>query len=74
MKQCLLSLKDAKDSNGEGEVYGFITIGQVWRMLGHDGKSFKLTREFIAIFKRMDDNQAEWMGNCSVLVNCILSH
>ena len=67
-------VEDAKDSNGEGEVYGFITTGQVWRMLGYDGKSFKLTREFMAIFERMDDDQAEWMGNCSVLVNCILSH
>jgi len=33
MKQCLLSLKDAADNNGGGEVYGFVTTGDSWRMI-----------------------------------------
>ena len=32
MKQCLLSLKDMGDNNGGGEVYGFVTTGESWRM------------------------------------------
>lgn len=32
MKQCLLAMKNARDNNGGGEVYGFVTIatGDTW--------------------------------------------
>ena len=40
MKQCLLALQDARDNNGEGKVYGFITVGDHWRMLCYDGSKF----------------------------------
>ena len=42
MKQCLLALKDMKDSNsGGGEVYGFITTGEVWQMLSSTVRLFR---------------------------------
>ncbi|KAF8472744.1 hypothetical protein BDZ91DRAFT_715716 [Kalaharituber pfeilii] len=31
MKQCLLSMKDIRDNNGYGGVYGFITRGEFWK-------------------------------------------
>ena len=36
MKQCLLAAKDMKYSNGEGKVYGFVTMGEQWQMLEYD--------------------------------------
>lgn len=36
-KQCFLSLKDMRDNNGGGSVYGFITTGDSWRMVSYDG-------------------------------------
>ncbi|KAF8538993.1 hypothetical protein BDD12DRAFT_883625 [Trichophaea hybrida] len=39
MKQCLLSMKDMRDVNDGGEVYGFVRTGETWRMLKYDGKS-----------------------------------
>ena len=38
LKQCLLSLKDTRDQDGGGAVYGFITTGVLWQMLRYDGK------------------------------------
>jgi len=38
IKQLLLSLKDARSSNGGGVVYGFVTTGQYWQMFSYDGR------------------------------------
>ncbi|KAF8533426.1 hypothetical protein BDD12DRAFT_487215 [Trichophaea hybrida] len=38
MKQCLLAMKDMRNSNGEGKVYGFVTTGEQWQMLEYDEK------------------------------------
>lgn len=35
MKQCLLSMKDMRDNNGGGKVYGFVTFGEIWRMISY---------------------------------------
>jgi hypothetical protein len=45
MNQCLLAMKDTRDINGGGEVYGFVTTGKAWRMLKYDGTSFELTEK-----------------------------
>ncbi|KAG0642115.1 pyridoxal phosphate-dependent transferase [Tuber brumale] len=37
IKPCFLSLKAMRDSNGGGTVYGFVTIGNSWRMISFDG-------------------------------------
>ena len=48
LKQCLLSLKDARDQNSGGVVYGFITTGESWRMLRYDG-TFQMTNKMDVI-------------------------
>ncbi|KAF8471319.1 hypothetical protein BDZ91DRAFT_846885 [Kalaharituber pfeilii] len=41
MKQVLLAMKDSRDANGEGSIYGFMTMGDDWQMAIHDGSTFK---------------------------------
>ncbi|RPA93666.1 hypothetical protein L873DRAFT_1511851 [Choiromyces venosus 120613-1] len=48
MNQCLLSLKDMRDNNGGGEVYGFITTGETWQMLRNDDKE-KWIKDYSAL-------------------------
>lgn len=35
VNQCLLSIKDMWDTNRAGEVYGFTTTGDDWRMFSY---------------------------------------
>ena len=42
MKQCLLGMKDARDNNGGGIVYGFVTAGEHWEMIRYDGSTFEM--------------------------------
>ncbi|KAI5839536.1 hypothetical protein DFP73DRAFT_561246, partial [Morchella snyderi] len=71
MKQCLLSMKDARDNNGGGEVYGFVTTGESWQMLKYDGASFQITRKIDVLFQGMDQERELWMKDYSVLVGCM---
>jgi hypothetical protein len=73
MKECLLAMKDMRDNNGGGEVYGFITIGEYWRMLRYDGKEFCITRDIHVLFQGMDQEKekANWMKDYSVIVDCM---
>ncbi|KAI5800494.1 hypothetical protein FPQ18DRAFT_301119 [Pyronema domesticum] len=71
LKQCLLSLKDARDNSGEGEVYGFVTTGEQWQMIRHDGTSFTMTNKVMATFGTMEEEKEKWMKECSILVDCI---
>ncbi|RPA93688.1 hypothetical protein L873DRAFT_1645810, partial [Choiromyces venosus 120613-1] len=71
MKQCLLSLKDIRDNNGGGEVYGFITTGETWQMLRYDGTSFQKSWKMRVEFGTMEEDQEEWMKDCSILVDCM---
>jgi hypothetical protein len=48
MKQCLLSLKDMRDGNGGGTVYGFTITGTIWR-------TFQTTNEILALFDLMGE-------------------
>ncbi|KAA8892730.1 hypothetical protein FN846DRAFT_924087 [Sphaerosporella brunnea] len=73
MKQCLLSLKDARDNNGGGAVYGFVTTGENWRMIRYDGTSFRKTRNIMAVFDGMNEDKELWMKDCSVLVDCLFA-
>jgi len=43
MKQCLLAMKDMRDNNGVGKVYGFITIGDSWRMFSYNGTEWQMS-------------------------------
>ncbi|KAF8434035.1 hypothetical protein BGX38DRAFT_179554 [Terfezia claveryi] len=71
IKQCLLSLKDMRDNNGAGKVYGFITIGESWRMLSYDGTSFETTQKIHLLFEGMEQEKERWMKDYSILVDCI---
>ncbi|KAF8439592.1 hypothetical protein BDZ91DRAFT_755703 [Kalaharituber pfeilii] len=71
MKQCLLSLKDARDNNGPGEVFGFVTTGKQWQMIRYDGTSFVVTEEFAALFGTMEVNEKRWIDNYSDVVDCM---
>ena len=73
MKRCLLLLKDARDNNGEGEVYGFVTTGQMWQMIRYDGASFTMTRVITAVFGGMDEDRVEWVRGSLVLVDCVIA-
>lgn len=71
MEQCLLAMKDMRDSNGRGKVYGFITNGKSWQMLGYDGASFQMTEEMVVLFHTMDGDKERWIRDYSVLVDCM---
>ncbi|KAF8456127.1 hypothetical protein BDZ91DRAFT_745830 [Kalaharituber pfeilii] len=71
LKQCLLAMKDMGnriDIYG-GEVYGFVTTGETWRMLRYDGTSFEKT-ECIDVLRGKRD-RCLWMENHSILVDCM---
>jgi hypothetical protein len=55
-KQCFLSMKDMRDNNGEGTVYGFITTGDSWRMASYDG-TFQMSEKMEILFDTMDDDK-----------------
>ncbi|KAA8898902.1 hypothetical protein FN846DRAFT_194803 [Sphaerosporella brunnea] len=71
MKQCLLAMKDMRDNNVEGMVYGFVTTGESWRMLSYDGTSFALTEKIEVLFEGMHGDKERWMGEYSVIVDCM---
>lgn len=70
-RQCLLAMKDMRDNNGEGKVYGFVTTGEYWQMFQYDGTSFQKTNAITVIFDSMDEEKDLWMKQRSVLVDCI---
>ncbi|KAI5807940.1 hypothetical protein DFH27DRAFT_607628 [Peziza echinospora] len=59
MKQILLSLKDAGDNNGGGEVYGFVMTGDIWRMIRYDG-AFRMTEKMNTLFDTIDEDRQRW--------------
>lgn len=72
LKQCLLSLKDARDQNGGGAVYGFITTGEFWAMIRYDG-TFQMTNKMQVLFLSMKVEKVRWMKEGAVLVDCMYS-
>ncbi|KAG0137009.1 hypothetical protein HOY82DRAFT_651127 [Tuber indicum] len=75
-KHCFLVLKDMRDFNGGGTVYGFVTMGDYWKMITYDGE-FKISEPIGLLFETMGQNEKQWMANYSILVDCFnvaLSH
>ncbi|KAG0125362.1 pyridoxal phosphate-dependent transferase [Tuber indicum] len=58
IKQCFLSLKDMRDFNCGGTVYGFVTNSEDWKMVSFDG-------EF-----KMGQDEGQWTENYSILIDC----
>ncbi|RPA93669.1 hypothetical protein L873DRAFT_1704130 [Choiromyces venosus 120613-1] len=73
MKQCLLSLKDMRDNNGGGDVYGFVTTGATWRMFRDDGRALQMSPRMNVVFDRIEVDQGGWMEDYSALVDCMFS-
>ncbi|RPB25944.1 hypothetical protein L211DRAFT_782284, partial [Terfezia boudieri ATCC MYA-4762] len=71
MRQCLLAMKDMRDNNRDGKVYGFVTTGETWQMLEYDGASFRKCESITVVFDSMGENKQRWMDNCSAVVDCI---
>lgn len=69
--QCLLAVKDMRDTNGGGKVYGFITTGEDWRMVVYDGSRFEMTEKFTILFQTMGKQRERWMRDYSALVDCM---
>lgn len=70
MKQCLLVMKDMRDNNSGGEVYGFVTTGVSWRRISYDG-TFQTTNKMDLIFGTTDEEKELWIKDYSVLVDCM---
>lgn len=64
IKQCLLSLKDAREVGGGGVVYGFVTTGTYWQLISYGGVSFEETREFCVVHRGSDygDLDQRWLS------------
>ncbi|KAA8909937.1 hypothetical protein FN846DRAFT_940635 [Sphaerosporella brunnea] len=50
MKQLLLAMKDARDIDNGGTVYGFTTTGDIWQMVSYNGEAFEVTEQFFCSF------------------------
>ena len=70
-KQCMLSMRDMRDGNGSGIVYGSCTTGESWQMLRYDGLSFVVTDKFDAIFRSMRGQEEQWIKGYSLVVDCL---
>ena len=71
IKQYLLSLKDSRDINGGGVVYGFDTSGQLWKTIRYNGTPFLTTNLFLASFETMETDEKRWLQDYSVVADCI---
>jgi len=69
-KQCFLAMKDMRDSNGGGIVYGFITNGDSWRMISFNGE-FEISEKIELIFDSMAQDKNRWMKDYSILIDCL---
>ncbi|KAF8416251.1 hypothetical protein EV426DRAFT_578791 [Tirmania nivea] len=71
MGQCLLAMKDLRDGNKGGMIYGFVTTGDVWRMLSYDGATFQVTDRLFMVFDLMRDDKVKWIREYSLVVDCL---
>ena len=52
-------------------MYGFVTTGEIWKMLEYDGTSFRKSESITVIFDTMDEDKQRWLDMSSCLVDCI---
>ena len=70
-QQCMLEMKDMRECNGGGEMYGFVTTGEDWQMIKYDGRAFTQTEKFAVLFRGMVDEEEKWMKDYSAVVDCM---
>ena len=71
MKQVSLTMKDARDNNGGGVVYGFSTTGETWQMLTYNGEEFLASQKMDVVSPNMGKDKDQWMKDNSELVDCL---
>jgi len=54
VRQCLVAMKDMRDSNCEGKVYELVTRGEMWQMVKYDDTAFRKTNTIVVLFDTMD--------------------
>lgn len=66
--------EDMWDNNNDGEIYGFLTAGESWRVFRYNGVLFEGSRKMDVLFLGMenDGGMDEWMLNHSVIVYWLL--
>lgn len=69
-KQCFLAMRDMRDSYGGGTVYGFITMGDSWRMISFNGE-FKIAEKIELLFDSMAKDKNRWITDYSILIDCL---
>lgn len=71
MKQLLLSMKDMRDRNRHGTIYGFTTTGDKWQMVSYDGAAWTVSEDFKLMFPRMrePEQKERWMQDFSGLID-----
>lgn len=57
-------MKDMRDNNGGGIVYGFLT------MVTYDG-SFQISERMVLIFDTMHKDKEKWLKDNPILVDCL---
>ncbi|PUU80209.1 hypothetical protein B9Z19DRAFT_1173202 [Tuber borchii] len=73
IRQCLLAMYDMFSYNQGGKAYGFVTTGELWRMIQYDGTKFQMTETFHCLFGEIGQEKGRWMEEFSVVVECILA-
>ena len=71
MRECLLTMSDMWNNHGKGEIYGFVTTGDVWGMVRYDGSTFQMSNLFTVLFYTMGKEKERWMKESSIVVDCI---
>jgi len=72
IRQCLLAMYDIFNYREKGKGYGFVTIGEEWRMIVYDGSKYQMTESFFAVFGEIDTNKNLWIEECWIVAECVL--
>ena len=70
VRRCLLLMKDMRDNNGRGEVYGFVMTGTQWRVIRYHG-TFQITDPMQVLFTRRGKEKGLWVKHHSIVVGCM---
>ena len=66
-----MAMKDTRNYNGGGVVYGFATTRESWQILSYDGKDFCLSRKIYSVVGGMDRDKELWLKDFSSVVGCM---
>lgn len=73
IRQCLLTMRDMWNNSGRGQVYGFVTTGEVWGIVRYDGVNFQMSNRFAVLFGTMGREKDRWMAEGAIIVDSIIT-